>query len=57
MNCGQGQRHRYRYNLSDMAVNCDSRCYTQTINCVDNPPCDENMPLGKTIEDKSPIYM
>lgn len=51
MKCGPGQRERYRMNLNktSMADGCDNRCYTQTINCTDNPPCTNNMRLGKTI--------
>jgi len=49
MKCGTGQRERHRMNLdrAGMAENCDPRCYTQTINCTDNPPCENNMQMGK----------
>lgn len=50
MKCGHGQRERMRVNLikSD-TESCDSRCMTQTINCTDNPPCENNMRMGKMI--------
>ncbi|XP_060858413.1 spondin-1 isoform X4 [Metopolophium dirhodum] len=45
MKCGTGQKERHRMNLdrTAMSENCDPRCYTQTINCTDNPPCENNM--------------
>jgi hypothetical protein len=49
--CGFGQRERHRFNLNRTAMveECDIRCYTQTINCTDNPPCENNMQMGKMI--------
>ena len=44
---GQRERHRMNLDRTGMAENCDPRCYTQTINCTDNPPCENNMRLGK----------
>lgn len=58
--CGLGQRERYRNNLIKSErtdSECDSRCYTQTINCTDNPPCENNMPMGKTISIYNANYM
>lgn len=50
--CGPGQRERTRINLISSGgpeADCDKRCFTQTINCTDNPPCDYSMRTGKTI--------
>ncbi|VVC28842.1 Hypothetical protein CINCED_3A000467 [Cinara cedri] len=38
--CGFGQRERFRMNLRSSGTECDSRCFTETINCPDNPPCN-----------------
>jgi len=53
MKCGTGQRERHRMNLDRTAMteNCDHNCYTQTINCTDNPPCENNMQMGKIYVD------
>ncbi|XP_025414677.1 spondin-1 isoform X3 [Sipha flava] len=53
--CGFGQRERHRFNLNRTAMveECDIRCYTQTINCTDNPPCENNMQMETTTASSS----
>lgn len=55
MKCGIGQRERHRMNLdrTGMAENCDPRCYTQSINCTDNPLCENNMRMESTTSPSS----
>lgn len=45
VSCGPGQRERSRDRIGT-TDGCDSRCFIQRINCMDNPSCESNMQTG-----------